>query len=72
MVRCDSKINLRKERNILVRKPLNNFIDLHDRKTEFAVSIQIKYAALNNEDNLNIEEINEKFSEILREATLEV
>ena len=72
MVRAEIKINLKRERKNLVSKPLTNLINLQNRKPEFAVNIENRYAALNNEDCLDIEETNDNFTRILNEAALEV
>merc|ERR1711980_64857 len=72
MVRAEIKTNLKRERKNLVSKPLTNLINLQNKKPEFAVNIENRYAALNNEDYLDIEETNDNFTRILNEAALEV
>lgn len=44
---------------------------LQNRKIEFALSTQNRYASLNNKGNLSIKEINENFIIVLEEAPVE-
>lgn len=68
-VTAEIQMYLGKERNFFLRKPPSNSITLHNRQLEFAVNIQSRYAALNSEGNLSVEEINKKVIKIIKEAT---
>lgn len=47
-------------------------MNFNGRKLKFTVCIQIRYEALNNKANPNIEELYKKNTIILKEAVLEV
>ena len=71
MVRGEIKIHLRRERNKLMSKPQPNLANLRIRATEFSLNIQNRYSLLRDED-LNIDQINKQFNDIIKEAALEV
>lgn len=50
IVRAEVEINLRKERSTLIRKLTTNLTAVQNRKPKFAVSIQNRYVAFNNEE----------------------
>lgn len=51
------KLHQQKERNILIRMSPTSLITLLNRKPKFAISIQNRYEALNNEENLSTEKL---------------
>ncbi|XP_069987668.1 uncharacterized protein [Penaeus vannamei] len=68
MVRGEIKVHLRTERNKLIRKPQPN---LKIRATEFSLNIRNIYSLLGDED-LNIDQINKQFNDIIKIAALEI
>lgn len=55
-----------------MRTQLANLTILQNRKPEFAISIENRYAVLTDEINVGVKAINEFFTKIIREAVLEV
>ena len=72
MVRSKIKFDLKIERKKLIRKPLPNLANLKNKATEFSLNIQNRYSVLNSEENLDIDHINDQFTNIMKEAALEV
>ncbi|XP_069990666.1 uncharacterized protein [Penaeus vannamei] len=70
MVRNEIRLNLRRERIKLLRKPQPNLANFKTRATEFSLNIQNRYSFLSDEDN--IDQINKQFNNIIKEAALEV
>ena len=71
MVRSEIKLSLRMERKKLIQKPPPNLANLVNRTTEFSLNIQNRYSIL-DEENHDIDQINEQFTNIMKEAALEV
>ena len=72
MVRSKIKLGLKIERKKLIRKPLPNLENLKNKATEFSLNIQNRYSVLSDEENLDIDHINDQFTNIIKEAALEV
>ena len=72
MVRGEIKICVRRERNKLIKKTSPNLTNVKNRATEFSLNIQNRYSVLNNDENTDIDQINEQFTSIIQEATLDV
>ena len=72
MVRGEIKICVRRERNKLIQKPFPNLTNVNNRATEFSLNIQNRYSVLNNDENIDIDQINEQFTNIIKEAAIEV
>lgn len=59
----------REERNDLVKKSSINFMNLKKKQTN---SVQNRYADINDTENVNIEEISNNLTTVLRKAFLKV
>lgn len=67
----EAKLNYILEgKGINIENPKPNLTNLKTRATEFILNIQNRYRFLSDEDNSD--QINKQFSDMIKEATLEV
>ena len=71
MVRCKVTLDLKQERNKLVRSVKPNLCKLKERTEEFSLAIQNRYSQLEESDE-SIEEMNDNFTKIVIEESLRV
>ncbi|XP_049267523.1 probable RNA-directed DNA polymerase from transposon BS [Rhipicephalus sanguineus] len=73
MVRSRIQLDVRKERQKLIRKkkPINE-LALRGKVQEFRVSLQNRYAALTEETDLSVDAMNDNLTSIIKECAVEV
>uniref|UniRef100_A0A131YWK0 Exo endo phos n=1 Tax=Rhipicephalus appendiculatus TaxID=34631 RepID=A0A131YWK0_RHIAP len=72
MVRSRIHLDLRKERQKLIRKKPINELALRGKVQEFRVSLQNRYAALTEETDLSVDAMNDNLTSIIKECAVEV
>uniref|UniRef100_A0A6G5A9L5 Putative endonuclease-reverse transcriptase n=1 Tax=Rhipicephalus microplus TaxID=6941 RepID=A0A6G5A9L5_RHIMP len=72
MVRARIRLDLKKERQKLIRKKRINELALRGKVQEFRVSLQNRYSALSEETNLSVDTMNDNLTSIITECAVEV
>uniref|UniRef100_A0A6G5AHI8 Endonuclease-reverse transcriptase n=1 Tax=Rhipicephalus microplus TaxID=6941 RepID=A0A6G5AHI8_RHIMP len=72
MVRSRIRLDLKKERQKLIRKKPINQLALRGKVQEFRVSLQNRYSALSEETNLSVDTMNDNLTSIITECAVEV
>uniref|UniRef100_A0A6G5AJ12 Endonuclease-reverse transcriptase n=1 Tax=Rhipicephalus microplus TaxID=6941 RepID=A0A6G5AJ12_RHIMP len=72
MIRSRIRLDLKKERQKLIRKKPINELALRGKVQEFRVSIQNRYSTLSEETNLSIDTMNDNLTSTITECAVKV